>query len=1089
MRVLVLSCFVLSSVNLLDAQSGPQPTPLSATPARVVGHASVRTVISSQNPNLVEGREFWRPNAVAIDTSSTPHALYVSDSGNNRVLGWRDAASFANGAPADIVVGQRDLLSTYALGPGTTLSRGLSFPTGMAVDQEGNLYVVDAGNCRILRYPRPFENEMNRTNPDVLIGQADFDHKGENRSRGSSGVGNDGIAALPSLVDNHPAVQQLAFDNGGNLWFTDTNNHRVLRFPRGQDGKVQGVADKVLGQASMNTREAAPLSSQGLQDLSRLRFPVGVAIDSAGRIYVADGVRRVLVYSSNPLPAATSALRVLGLVRLQQGQQPPQQPNNIEFGVPMGLVMIGDRLGVVDQLWNRISIFDPFKQWPADSQTTSSPAARTVIGQASFSTFVPSAAINGLRSPAQAAFSGTEIFVADAYNNRVVVYPESAAGAAPGSAAATRVLGQRDFGFFAPNLIEGRELYLFNGTYTMSGVSGVTFIDSGGVAIDTNGETPHLYIADTYNNRVLGYRDVRKVRPGDTADIVIGQPDLFSSGINGESNDAAQPNDAGLYWPAEVAVDRNGNLWVADRGNGRVLRFNTPFQQPAGVRQRASVVLGQRNFTEVNRDVSQFNMSAPYGIAIMPDTGHVLVSDMSHHRVLMFRDPGGGGFVNGQAADAVFGQPNFNTSTTAQTGGEQMVSPRGIAVDENGRLYVADTGNNRILIYSQIDSVHGPGNSALAVSILNSTGTTRLRSPNDVAIAPVTGEIWVAEPFGGSSGRILRYPEYSRLLTMPSPAADFTLGTITPPAALAVDSIGRVAAAEVSHRVSFYFPPLWATNAANFLPNVAVPGSLNPQYPCCAPGSIAMLWPFSPTGVFGEFETLQATSLPLPKELGDITVVVSGENFPDTQAPLFMVSPSQINFQVPKGVPPGGTIDFAVMKKSTGEILATGSGVVRAASPAMFLNPAFPIPPGHGALSAGIQVVAQNWGNPQRVSCNGAPGISASPVACPDGVRPARRGETIVLYATGQGFVNGMPEDGVAASGQVAGDATLRVGFTNGSIVSPEFSGLAPDLVGVWQINVKVPDTAPPGPVGITLLYKDLPSAIDGKPLAVIMVE
>jgi len=1050
-------------------------------------------VISSDNPNLVEGREFWRPNAVAIDTSSTPHALYVSDSGNNRVLGWRNAAGFANGAPADIVVGQRDLLSTYALGPGTTLSRGLNFPTGIAVDQEGNLYVVDAGNCRILRYPRPFENEMNRTNPDVLIGQADFDHRGENRSRGSSGVGADGIGALPSSVDNHPVIQQLAFDNGGNLWFTDTNNHRVLRFPRGQDGKVQGVADIVLGQANMNTRASAPLSSQGFQDLSRLRYPVGVAIDSAGRIYVADGVSRVLVYSSNPLPAATSAMRMLGMVRLEQGQQPPSRPNNIEFGLPMGLVMLGDRLGVVDQGWNRISIFDPFNQWPADSPSASSPAARTVIGQASFAASVASAAINGLRAPAQAAFSGAEIFVADAFNNRVVAYPESAAGAPPGSAAATRVLGQRDFGFFGANWIEGRELYLFDRTYTVSGISGVTFIDSGGVAIDTKAETPHLYIADTYNNRVLGYRDVRTVRPGDTADIVIGQPDLFSSGVNGESNDAAQPNDAGLYMPAGIAVDRNGNLWVADRGNGRVLRFNSPFEQPAGVRQRASVVLGQRNFTEVNRDVSQFNMSAPYGIAIMPDTGHVLVSDMSHHRVLMFRDPGGGGFVNGQGADAVFGQPNFNTATTSPTAGELMVSPRGVAVDDNGRLYVAATGNNRVLIYSQIDSVQGPGTSALVFAIQNSTvssggSAVPLRSPIDVAIAPVTGDIWVAEPFSGS-GRILRYPEFSRLLTMQTPAADFVLGTITPPVALAVDSFGRVAAAEVSNRVSFYFPPVWATNAANFLPNVAVSTSLNPMYPCCAPGSIATLWPFSPTGVFGSFETLQATSVPLPKELGDITVVVSGENFPETQAPLFMVSPTQINFQVPKDVPLGGPIEFAVMKQSTGEILASGSGVVRAASPAMFLNPAFRIPPTKD-FENGIQVVAQQWEKDGKPSCNGSRENVADPQYCPGGVRPARRGETITLYATGQGFVNGMPEDGAPASGQVVGQQSLRVMFTNDDDGVVEFSGLAPNLVGVWQINVKVPNTAPPGPVGVFLQFKDIFSSVEGgKPLTVIMVE
>ncbi len=76
------------------------------------------------NPNLVEGREFFNPQNVALDQSVTPPILYVSDTGNNRVLAWKNAASFTNGKPADLVVGQRDFFSTLASGPATRVFFG-----------------------------------------------------------------------------------------------------------------------------------------------------------------------------------------------------------------------------------------------------------------------------------------------------------------------------------------------------------------------------------------------------------------------------------------------------------------------------------------------------------------------------------------------------------------------------------------------------------------------------------------------------------------------------------------------------------------------------------------------------------------------------------------------------------------------------------------------------------------------------------------------------------------------------------------------------------------------------------------------------
>ena len=77
---------------------------LNPVPTRALGQDSAQ--ITNLNPNLVEGREFDLPEGIALDTSTSatsngPPALYVSDTANNRVLGFRNASSFANGRPAN----------------------------------------------------------------------------------------------------------------------------------------------------------------------------------------------------------------------------------------------------------------------------------------------------------------------------------------------------------------------------------------------------------------------------------------------------------------------------------------------------------------------------------------------------------------------------------------------------------------------------------------------------------------------------------------------------------------------------------------------------------------------------------------------------------------------------------------------------------------------------------------------------------------------------------------------------------------------------------------------------------------------------
>src|SRR5579884_1455495 len=152
------TCLALSvlaaTAHVLSAQ-----TTFATFPSRIVGQPFLQQtgVLTSIAPNLVEGREFFSPQAMAVDTSTNPPILYVADTGNNRVLAWKNATGFQKGDFADLVIGQRDLYSTSAQGPGTPLSTGLAQPSGLAVDKNGNLYVADSANNRIVRYPKPFQ--------------------------------------------------------------------------------------------------------------------------------------------------------------------------------------------------------------------------------------------------------------------------------------------------------------------------------------------------------------------------------------------------------------------------------------------------------------------------------------------------------------------------------------------------------------------------------------------------------------------------------------------------------------------------------------------------------------------------------------------------------------------------------------------------------------------------------------------------------------------------------------------------------------------------------------------------------------------
>ncbi len=969
------------------ARPGLCQIPLNPTPTRVVGQDNL--TISGYTPNLVEGREFDTPLGIALDASVNPPHLYVADTGNNRVLGWANASSFSNGQKADIVIGQTDMATTYAQGPGrgsTPRTTGLTSPVGLVVDAAGNLYIDDCGNNRILRFPKPFTQSS--IFPDMVIGQPDFTH---NSSNGTSGVLSANTLSLNP--GNNPFTAYAAFDSSGNLWAADPGNNRVLRFNATalSSGASNPAADLVIGQSSF---ASSAVSGYSPTSLTTIVAPTGIAFDSSGNLFVSESISsqlgRVLVFGP-PAQSGQAAIRLIG----EPSSAPPTPINASQLGVaPGALAVVNNGLLVADSSNNRLLLYSPVAQWTSDTGTQ---VAALVIGQpdsisGSANEGQPEASAVSFSGPAAMAFSGTELFVADSNNHRVPVLPLS------GSvfAAATRVLGQDAMNFSTVNLIEGREV-----RFTTS-IVGNSSADAG-VVVDLASATPHLYIADPYNNRVLGYKDARQVHGGVAADIVIGQPDFSHSEVNYPSNNSGTPNQSGLSAPIGVTVDIHGNLYVADSGNARVMRFPQPFANPQNL-PNADIVLGQSSFTLKITDPSASTMNTPYGLAFATDFG-LLVSDVVHNRVLYFPGPSSS-LQSGMSATEVFGQPDFTTVSSGNAN-DKLNAPRHISTDAQNRLYVADAGNQRVSIFSGAPSAGPDPQAALTL-----TGVT----PVGLFVNQSTGEIWV----GDYSGNDFHYPNFDNLTLGNLQPDSLSLSESSTVLALTQDAGAGLYVADGSNRVVVHYPGVTGINAANYITDRAL-----------APGTIASLFTLSNQANFFGTTSNYATTLPIPTTLGDIQVTVNS-----VLSPVFYAGPNQINFLVPNEAPSSGTATLEVMSASTGQILGSSIVSMASASPGLFTLTA----------NGSGQVAAVN----QDGSINGP-------------THPAPWGSYVAFYGTGMGMVPGAPPDGTAATAATPTVDTPQVVIGSAFVPSEDvtYSGLAPGLVGVWQVNVKIPNTVP----------------------------
>src|SRR6188472_2785 len=145
-----------------------------------------------------------------------------------------------------------------------------------------------------------------------------------------------------------------------------------------------------------------------------------------------------------------------------------------------------------------------------------------------------------------------------------------------------------------------------------------------------------MWVSDENDERILKYDAVKDpnfypnlFHCGQPASFVLGQPDFTHRNL-----DQMHASDSTLFAPQAIAFDVESDLWVADNQYNRVLRFSHPFST---LGQNATLVLGQSDFTSIIRPSppNERSLNQPAGIAF-DHSGNLWVADSGNDRILRY---------------------------------------------------------------------------------------------------------------------------------------------------------------------------------------------------------------------------------------------------------------------------------------------------------------------------------------------------------------------------------------------------------------------------------------------------------------------
>jgi trimeric autotransporter adhesin len=576
--------------------------------------------------------ELSYPQGVAVDSLEN---VYIADYGNKRIreVSKGIITTIAGNDP-----------SGYSGDDGPANSADLAGPIGIAVDPRGNVYISDVQR-----------NVVRKISNGIITTIA---------GNGTSGHSGDGGPATSAQL---AAPLAIAVDFSGNLYIADSGTNQIREVSNGIITTIAGNGAK--GYAGDN----GPATS------AQLSQPSGLAVDSAGNLYIADINNNVVRQVSNGIITTIAGNGISGFA----GDNGPATA--AELRNPGGVAI--DSFG---NLYIADCSNNPIREVSKGIITSVAGNGTNGFNGDGVAT---SAELNSARGIA--IDSSGNIYISDMFNNRIreisngVIMTIAGNGTygysgdnGPATSAQLRdpegvAVDSQGSVYIADSwncLIRKISHGIIttiagNGTSGYSGDSGpatsAQLNSPRGIAIDAQGT---IYIADTGNNRV------RKVANG-IISTIAGNGDADYGGDNGPATSAA------INYPLGVAVDSGGNVYIADTSNNRVREVSNGII--------TTIAGSDASAIGDNGPATSAAINYPLGVAV-DSGGNVYIADEGNSRIRRVSN----GIITTIAGDGQSGYNGDNvTAALAQLG-----FPIAVASDLQGDVYFSDYSNNRVRV-------------------------------------------------------------------------------------------------------------------------------------------------------------------------------------------------------------------------------------------------------------------------------------------------------------------------------------------------------------------------------------------------------
>lgn len=580
----------------------------------------------------------WNAVGIAVDSTGS---VYFVDSATSRVRRVR-AGVITTVAGSGI--------EGFSGDGGPATAAALRHPDDLALDASGNVYIADRGNARIRRVSTAGiittvagTGNVGHSGDGGPAIQADIEVSYIAIGRNGDIFSSDGVGTIRKISsgvittyagtgeqgfsgDGGPAKnammfypERMACDSGGNLYVADTHNNRVRKIS--PDGLITTVA---------GTGDANYSGDGGLATPAALNFPQAVAADNAGNLYIGDR-------GNGRIRKVTPA----GIVTTFAGNG--SNGYSGDGGPATNAQLSGPNDAALDSNGN---IYVPDAGNHRVRKISTDGVITTVAGNgiAGYSGDGGPATSARLREPTAVTIDRAgNLYIAGLYDHRIrKVDP---------SGVISTVAGDGESGSRYP------------GEYGLA--TSAQLNHPAGLAVDASGA---LYVTDSYNCRV------RKIVAGLISTVA-------GNGGCGFSGDGGPASNASLNIPRSVAIDRLGNVYIADYSNARIRKVS-----PDGI---ITTIAGKGTWGYSGDGGPAINAAMyPNGVAL-DHAGNYFILD--YNRI---RKVSPSGVITSLAGTGWFefwgdGGPAIHSG---------IAPGRGISVGSNGILYFGDSANDRVRV-------------------------------------------------------------------------------------------------------------------------------------------------------------------------------------------------------------------------------------------------------------------------------------------------------------------------------------------------------------------------------------------------------